>query len=126
MLMTNEYGSAFKRAHSPEEIEELMASGWRAAEVKQTAAEPLHKATEESPAMEARRIVRGGKNELMYKGQYLSQWAGNASKKELVQIFDYFGIAYSTKTSKNDMQKALRQSIREVKAEQRREKHDGT
>ena len=122
MRMVNEVGSAYKTVNDPETIEELLASGWRMAEEK------VEKATAvEVPAapVAAPRIVKGGKNQLMYKGRYLSQWAGIATKAELIAIFDYFGIAYSTKTSKSDMQKALRQYIREVKAEQRSEKHDG-
>lgn len=121
MIMTNEYRSAFKRVHSAEEAEELLASGWTVVAEKPTA-EGGKIETETEPPMKPPRIVKGGRNQLMYKNKYLSQWERIATKKELKEIFDHFGIPYSHNIKKNDMIIRLRQYIREEKAEQRREK----
>ena len=125
MLMTNEYGSAYKRAHSEEEMMELAASGWRRVEELPKAEPVALVQPKEEPPVEAPRIVKRESNRLTYKNRYLSQWAQTGTKDDLIKIFDYFGIPYAYKSSKNDMQKALRQYIRQVKAEKRSENDDG-
>ena len=120
MRMVNEYGSAFKTVHTRDEMEELISSGWRV--VEEPVPAPV---VEQTPPVPAPKIVKGGRNQLMYKNKYLSQWVSIATKKELKEIFDHYGIAYAHNISKNDMVVRLRQYIREVKAEQRREKNDG-
>lgn len=125
MLMTNEYRSAYKRVHSPEEAEELRANGWTIVEEQPVAAEKEEPAKTEEPPMKAPRVVNGGKNQLMYKGKYLSHWVSVATRKELVEIFKHFGIPYAYKSSKSDMVTRLRQYIRDTKAEKRREENDG-
>ena len=123
MLMVNEYGSAIKRAHSEEEIQDLLASGWKPYEQKKQAA-PVQPVLSESIA--APRIVERKKNPLMYEDRYLSDWAKNGTHAQLRKIFDDKGIEYASRTSKSDMQKRLRQYIREVKAQEREERqYDG-
>lgn len=121
MVMTNEYRSAFKRVHSAEEAEELRASGWTVVEEKKT----VPAAKEETAPLEepksVPRVVKGGKNQLMYKDKYLSVWVSIGTKKELKEIFDHFGIPYAYNTNKSAMVARLRQYIREVKEEKRRE-----
>ncbi len=123
MLMVNEYGSAIKRAHSEEEIADLLSSGWKPYTQKQeTPPEPIK---EDVPAtVPVPRIVERKENPLLYKGKYLTHWAQIATKKELKAIFDARGIEYDTNTSKSDMVKRLRQYVREVKAEQREERQN--
>lgn len=122
MLMTNEYRSAYKRVHTAEQEAELRASGWVVVEEpKEEKQEPKQEEKEEE--VKAPRIVKGGKNALMYKGKYLSQWVTIATKKELIAIFDYYGIPYAVKTSASDMRGRLREYIRQVKAEDK--KNDG-
>ena len=124
MLMINEYGSAIKRAHSEEEIQDLLASGWKPYQPK--ISQPIvEKQEEAAPAIEAPMIVERQKNPLMYEDRYLTDWAANATHAQLKKIFDDKGIEYASRTSKSDMQKRLRQYIREVKEEQRRERNDG-
>ena len=123
MLMINEYGSAIKRAHSEEEIEDLLSSGWKPYTPKQeTLPEPIKEEVVET--LPAPKIVERRENPLMYKGKYLTQWVQIATKKELKTIFDARGIEYDSNTSKTDMVKRLRQYIREVKAEQREERQN--
>jgi hypothetical protein len=127
MIMTNEYGSAYKRVHTQEEVEDLLATGWRLVEEKPVLVEEPQKevvVVEEQP-VEAPKVSKTGGNELIYKGRYLSQWVSIANKKEMREIFDYYGIPYAVKTSKSDMAVALRKYIREVKADKRREQNDG-
>ena len=120
MLMTNEYGSAFKRAHSEEEMLELSASGWRRVEENPKPAVPAPEEQKiDSPTVEAPRIVERESNRLMYKNRYLSQWAQVGKKEDLMKILEHFGIPYSSSSSKNDMQKALRQYIYQTKEEKR-------
>lgn len=125
MLMINEYGSAIKRAHSEEEIQDLLASGWKPYEPKkESAPAPVQPAPTEPIA--APQIVERKKNPLMYEDRYLSDWAKNGTHAQLKKIFDDKGIEYSSRTSKSDMQKRLRQYIREVKVQEREERqHDG-
>lgn len=123
MLMINEYGSAIKRAHSEEEVADLLSSGWKPYEKKQ---EIPHEPTKEevTETVPAPKIVERKENPLLYKGRYLTQWVSVATKKELKAIFDARGIEYDANTSKSDMVKRLRQYIREVKAEQREERQN--
>lgn len=123
MRMVNQYGSAFKTVRYREDADTLLASGWRIVEEEPKKEE--QKVVEETPAVDAPRVVKTGANELMYKNRYLSQWANVGTRKELIEIFDHFGIERTPNTTKNDMVLRLRQYIREVKAEQRREKNDG-
>lgn len=123
MLMINEYGSAIKRAHSEEEVADLLSSGWKPYEKKQEPApEPIKEEVFET--VPAPRIVERRENPLMYRGKYLTQWVQIATKKELIAIFNARGIEYDANTSKTDMVKRLRQYIREVKAEQREERQN--
>lgn len=123
MLMANEYGSAFKTVRSREEMQELLANGWKVVEDEAKTMEK--KIVKEEAATEVPRVTKTGKSELVYKDRYLSQWAKVGTRKELIEIFDYFGIERAQNTTKNDLVIRLRQYIREVKAEQRREKNDG-
>ena len=123
MLMANEYGSAFKTVRNREEMQELLASGWKV--VEDEANQKEKKTAKEESAIEAPVVTKTGKNELMYNDRYLSQWAQVGTRKELIEIFDYFGIERTSNTTRNDLVIRLRQYIREVKAEQRREKNDG-
>ena len=121
MLMINEYGSAVKRAHSEEEIQDLLASGWKPYEEKQ----PVCKAVKADPVepMSAPRVVERTENPLMYNDQYLSQLVNTASHAELRKIFTAKGIEFASRTSKSDMQKRLRQYIRETKTMLKEEKN---
>ena len=121
MLMTNEYRSAYKRVHNAEEVESLRASGWTVVEEQPTPDVQTETPQAEEPMKAPPRIVKGGKNQLMYRDKYLSQWVRIATKKELRDIFDHYGIPYAYNSSKNDMVIRLRQYIRETKEEQRRE-----
>lgn len=121
MLMVNEYGSAIKRAHSEEEVQDLLASGWKPYEPKKKA-DPVPVQPVDTETIEAPRIVERKKNPLMYEDRYLSDWAKNGTHAQLKKIFDDKGIEYSSRTSKSDMQKRLRQYVREVKAEQREDR----
>ena len=123
MLMVNEYGSAIKRAHSEEEIQDLLVSGWKPYEPKkQSAPAPVQPAPIETIAAPC--IVERKKNPLMYEDRYLSDWAKNGTHAQLKKIFDDKGIEYASRTSKSDMQKRLRQYIREVKAQEREERQN--
>lgn len=125
MLMVNEYGSAIKRAHSEEEVMDLLASGWKPYEPKKEKVPEPNK-EEQLESMLAPRIVEHKKNPLMYEDRYLSHWAKNGTHAQLKKIFDDKGIEYASRTSKSDMQKRLRQYIREVKAQEREERqYDG-
>lgn len=123
MLMTNEYGSAFKTVRTREKMQELLANGWKVVEDEANPKEK--KAAKEESTIEAPVVTKTGKNELMYDDRYLSQWAQVGTRKELIEIFDHFGIERTSSTTRNDLVIRLRQYIREVKAEQRREKNDG-
>ena len=125
MIMTNEYGSAYKTVHTQEELEDLLASGWRLVEEKPIEVEEPQKDVVEEQPIEAPKVSKVGSNDLIYKGRYLSQWVSIANKKEMREIFDYYGIPYAVKTSKSDMAVALRKYIREIKADKRREQNDG-
>ena len=119
--MVNEYGSAYKTVHYREDVEELLAAGWKIAE--ETVATPAP-----APIPEPIKVVDTHaemRNKLIYKGKYLSQWLQIATKEQLREIFDYFGIVYSSNTKKSDMQIILRKYIREKKAEMRSEQNDG-
>ena len=124
MLMISEYGSAIKSVHSEEEKQVLLAAGWSVyTPEKVDAPTPPVNEQSETP-IEAPRIVERQKNPLMYEDRYLSDWVKNGTHAQLKKIFDDKGIEYSSRTSKSDMQKRLRQHIREVKEQQREERQN--
>lgn len=114
--MTNEYGSAFKTVYDPEVIEELKGSGWRVVEEAPQSPTPAVAKPAAKEAADPPKIKTEEDNPLMFRGKYLTQWVRIGTKKDLMAIFDYYGIEYNTHTIKNDMVIRLRQHIREVKA----------
>lgn len=125
--MVNQYGSAYKRVHYRDEVEELLSSGWRIVEEgpppEQTSI--TEETKPESVTVEHINSAESQKKNLIFKGRYLSQWLQMANKQQMCEIFDYFGIPYSHKTLKSEMQVELRKYIREAKAEKRRQQNDG-
>ena len=108
MRLCNEYGSVYKTVTDPASIRHLLDAGWH--EVEDTPA-----IEQQTPSIEAPQVTCVYREPLKYKGLYLSWYVQSGSVKQLREVLTYFGVSYSPRAVKKDLQTLLKKHIQQTK-----------
>lgn len=116
-------GSIYQITNSKDTIQRLLRAGWQ--EVEEEKTEPKCDPVPAEKPIAAPTLVIKKEKPLIYKGRYLSQWLQVGKVDELRAVLTHLGVPFERTTPKKELQRLLRDQIREIKERKDGNEDDG-